>query len=104
MGNYTDFYPTENVIEWLKGDTEATVTFCQGNRFTTMVRKLAEKYPDRIRITHDDNKTFMAKIPVSTIRISVIEQNLTEEERKAVGERLRNSRINAATMSESGKS
>lgn len=80
MGNYTDFYPTENVIEWLKGDTEATVTFCQGNRFATMVRKLAEKYPDRIRITHDDNKTFMAKIPIKAINISIRELNLSEEE------------------------
>lgn len=104
MGNFTDFYPTENVIEWLKGEREATVTFCQGNKFASKVRKLAEKYPDKVKITHDDNKTFMAKIPVSAIRISVIEQNLTEEERKAVGERLRNSRINAATMSETGKS
>lgn len=90
MGNFTDFYPTENVIEWLKGEREATVTFCQGNKFASKVRKLAEKYPDKVKITHDDNKTFMAKIPTSAIKISIIERNLTDEELEEYRERGRN--------------
>lgn len=89
MGNFTDFYPTENVIEWLKGEREATVTFCQGNKFASKVRKLAEKYPDKVKITHDDNKTFMAKIPVAAISIR-IQRDLTDEEREERRERGRN--------------
>lgn len=78
----------ENVIEWLRNSETATVTFTQG-RYITKIRKLAEKYPDKVQITAENKDgSIVAHIPVKAIKINIIEgRELTEDEKKAIVER-----------------
>lgn len=78
----------ENVIEWLRNSETATVTFTQG-RYITKIRKLAEKYPDKVQITAENKDgSIVAHIPVKAIKINIIEgRELTEDEKKVMAER-----------------
>ena len=78
----------ENVIEFLRGSKTATVTFTQG-RYITKIRKLAEKYPDKVQITAENKDgSIVAHIPVKAIKINIIEgRELTEDEKKVMAER-----------------
>lgn len=78
----------ENVIEWIKDSKVATITFTQG-RYITKVKELAQKYPDRVQIVKDNaDGTIVAHIPVSAIKINIIERNLSEEQKRIAAERL----------------
>ena len=60
----------ENVIEFVLNDKTATVTFTQG-RYISKIKKLAEKYPDDVKITHvNKDSSIVAHVPVRWIRIS----------------------------------
>lgn len=78
----------ENVIEWLRNSETATVTFTQG-RYITKIRKLAEKYPDKVQITAENKDgSIVAHIPVKAIKINIIKgRELTEDEKKVMAER-----------------
>lgn len=81
-----DFYDSgdipENAIEWLKGRKTATVTLAGGTALNTRVRKLAKAKPDKCEITDEnDDKSIVAHIPVSWIRINP-EKELTAEQRE----------------------
>ena len=84
---------SENCIEWVNNSEIATVTFSHG-RFINRVEKLAQKFPNEVIITHRNyNKagnvsSIVAHIPVHYIKISNLKRDLSEEERKAIGERL----------------
>lgn len=78
----------ENVIEFLRGATTATVSFSQG-RFISKIKKLAEKYPDEVEIVAENKDgSIVAHIPTRYIKISSNKIEMSEEERKAIGERL----------------
>ena len=82
---------SENVIEFIKNEKRATVTFSQ-ERFKIKIRKLAEMYPDEVEIIADkDNDEYLyAHIPVKYIRIQRPRQvELTDEEREILVERLK---------------
>ena len=91
--NYTGESTQENVIEWLRGDKEVTVTFANRTKFNTKVRKLAEKYPDKVEIVADNRDgSIVAHLPLNWIKVAKPrEVNLSEEQRIALGERLRKS-------------
>lgn len=76
--------PCENAIEFLKGAKEATVTFTQG-RYITKIRKLAERFPDKVKIYSDKDGTLVAHIPTSAIKISLSEPRSMTEEARARG-------------------
>ncbi|MCD8325903.1 MAG: helix-turn-helix transcriptional regulator [Lachnospiraceae bacterium] len=60
----------ENVIEFMKDGSRATVTFCQG-RYISKIRKLAARCPDDCQIiAENDNRSIVASIPVRWIRIN----------------------------------
>ena len=80
----------ENVIEFLKDSKVATVTFSQV-RYISKIEKLAEKYPDDVQIVHRNKGSIVAHIPTSYIKINNRTRDLSEEERKAIGERLNRS-------------
>lgn len=84
----------ENVIEFMKDAKTATVTFSQG-RYITKIKNLAEKYPDKVEITAvNDDGSIVAHIPVSAIKINIIERNLSEEQKQEAAERLNKGREN----------
>jgi hypothetical protein len=69
--NYTGETSQENVIEWIRNDKEVTVTLCGNSRYATKVRKLAEQYPDEVKIMHVNNdNSIVAHLPLSYIKIS----------------------------------
>lgn len=82
----------DNVIEFLKNEDTATVTFSQG-RYITKIKKLAEKYPDECEIVAENKDgSIMTHIPVRWILISNRSRDLSEEERQVIADRLRNTR------------
>ena len=83
-------YSQENAIEWIKNSDTATVTFSQG-RYITRIKKLAEKYPDEVQICSENKDgSIVAHIPTKFIKISANKSNMTEEQKIANAERLRN--------------
>lgn len=69
--NYTGETSQENVIEWIRNDKEVTVTLCGNSRYATKVRKLAEQYPDEVKIIHVNNDgSIVSHLPLSYIKIS----------------------------------
>ena len=83
----------ENAISFLRGSKTATVTFSQG-RFISKIYKLAEKFPEDVQIVAENkNKegnvsSIVAHIPTHYLNISNRKRELSDEERKAIGERL----------------
>ena len=79
----------ENCIDFLTGEEYATASFSQG-RFKTVLRRLAEKYPDDVTLQGEGYGLLAAKVPVSWIRIARPKQvELTEGRKTELAERLR---------------
>lgn len=89
------FDSNENVIEWLRNNSTATVSFSQ-KRYVNKIYKLAEKYPDKIQIVHENSDgSIVAHVPVSAISINIREGRvLTDDEKDQLRERLANARKN----------
>lgn len=84
----------DNVIEFLKNDKTAVVTFSQG-KYISKIKKLAKKYPDECKIVAENNDgSILAHIPVNWVKISRIKREMSEEQRLQSTERLRNYRRN----------
>ena len=80
----------ENVLEWIKNEPVATVTFSQG-KYITKIRKLAKRFPDECQITHENQDgSIVAHIPVKWIKINNTQREMTEEEKRLAAERIRN--------------
>lgn len=79
----------ENNIEFLRNQTTATVCFSQG-RFISKIKKLKEKYPDDVDICVENaDGSIVAHIPTKWVKISPRTSNMTEEQRQATAERLK---------------
>lgn len=86
--NYTGETSQENVIEWIRGDKEVTVTFANNTRYNSKVRKLAEQYPDEVKIVTDNyDGSLVAHLPLSYIKVSH-PRVLSEESKIKAAERL----------------
>lgn len=79
----------EYVIEWVEGDKTATVTAPEGSALSNKLIKLASECPDDVEMKH----TELFHVPVKWVKVSQPRKvEYTEEQRKKIGERLRNSR------------
>lgn len=82
-------YSRENVIGWFKDSEIATVTFSQG-RYISRIKKLAEKYPDDVKVLENADGTILAYIPVKAIHISIVHRTeMSDERKKAASERMK---------------
>lgn len=85
----------ENVIEFIRDEKIATVTFCQG-RYISRIKELAEKKPDECKIVAENaDGTVVAHIPTSWVRINP-NRELSEETLEKYSEnmkRVRNSLV-----------
>lgn len=92
---------TENAIEFTKHSKRATVTFSQP-RYISRIKKLAEKYPEECEIvalakSTGEGETICAHVPTAWLRITPpAVRDLTDEQRKVIGEKLLVSRQNIA--------
>ena len=90
----------ENVIEFLRGATTATVSFSQG-RFISKIKKLAEKYPDEVEIVAENKDgSIVAHIPTRYIKISSNKIEMSDEKREALRERFINNVLNNNSLEE----
>lgn len=81
---------SENIIEFLRGEETATVTFSQG-RYISRIRELKERFPDQVEITDEPETNggyLVAHVPTKWIRVSPPPQReYTEEQLEAMRER-----------------
>lgn len=81
----------ENVLEWLNGQTKVTCTL-NDPKYIRIVKELAKKKPDKVTIDAENKDgSIVATIPKSAIKINIVNRELTDEQRKELGERLRKS-------------
>lgn len=77
---------TENVIEWIKDQDRATLTFSQ-RRTITKVKRLAERYPEECQIVAENQDgSICAHVPVSWVKI--LPPKKVSEERRELSRRL----------------
>ena len=77
----------ENVIEWLRDEETATVTFTQG-RMKKRIMKLAEERPDEVFVTAiNADGSMCARIPTRWIKVSP-PRIVSEEQVEAAKERI----------------
>lgn len=82
---------TENVIEWLRDQEQATLTLTQ-QRTITSVKKLADKHPEECRIVSENKDgSICAHVPVRWITVRPPRQ-LSEETKRMMTERLQKSK------------
>lgn len=79
----------ENMIEWVSGQHTITCTFTQ-NKFVHKVESLAKKHPDKVKIlAKNDDGSICAKLPIKSLKLSIIERELSEEDKQIRAERMR---------------
>ena len=75
----------EFAIEWVKGSTTATVTFPGGSKYASKLKKLAEEYPEEVKLRYEnEDKSVVGTIPVKYIKISHPRKVEYTDEQKAV--------------------
>ena len=88
---------TENVLEFISGTRTATVTFTN-QKHINRIKKLYEERKDDFKYFHENTDgSICAKLPLKWIKISPTKRNsriYTEEEKRKIAERLKNSRRN----------
>lgn len=82
----------ENSIEWITGQHTITCTISQ-KRYIRKIEELAQKYPKKVKIiARNDDGTILARLPLKALKLSIIERELTDEQRdemsKAFKERI----------------
>ena len=87
---------TECAIEWLTNNRTATVTLPGRSKYCSKVKKLAEQYPEEVKIRHcNPDGSIVATIPVKYVKIShpkTVTREYTEEERELLRERMKKMR------------
>lgn len=79
----------ENVIEFIKDEERATVTFSQG-RYKSRIKQLAKSHPEECQIIAENQDGSMcAHVPVKWIRINPSKE-LSDEERERRSNHARN--------------
>lgn len=79
----------ENCIEWLTGQHTITCTFSQP-KFIKKVENLQKKHPEKVKIlARNDDGTIVCKLPIKSLKLSIIKRELTEEQRKELSKKFK---------------
>lgn len=78
----------ENCIEWLSGQHNIVCSISQ-QKYITKIKKLAEKYPKKVKIKFNKDGTICAKLPIKALKLSIIERELSEEQRKEMSRKFK---------------
>ena len=83
----------ETSIERIQGDTYCNV-YTGERKFVNQLLQLNKDYPDEVQLTDYGDGTVGAKVPYSWFRFvkPPTKRNYTEEQRKAMGERMKKAR------------
>lgn len=80
----------ENVIEFLKGQTTATVTF-SSEKWRRKLRRLRDEHPSEVDIFTDDETYTCGHVPVNWFKIHP-PRALSDDQKAELAERMRNIR------------
>ena len=87
----------ENCIYWLDGDKEATINVNGRSRYATRLRKLANDYPEEVKILSDeDGRYLVACIPVKAVKINIVKREMTDEQKQRLVQTLAKTRESSA--------
>lgn len=78
----------ENCIEWLSGQHNIICSISQ-QKYITKIKKLAEKYPKKVKIKFNKDGTICAKLPIKALKLSIIERELSDEQRKEMSRKFK---------------
>lgn len=78
----------ENCIEWLSGQHNIVCSISQ-QKYIIKIKKLAEKYPKKVKIKFNKDGTICAKLPIKALKLSIIERELSEEQRQEMSRRFK---------------
>lgn len=81
-------FNNENCIEWLSGQHNIVCSISQ-QKYITKIKKLAEKYPKKVKIKFNKDGTICAKLPIKALKLSIIERELSEEQRQEMSRRFK---------------
>lgn len=90
----------ENAIEFYTGDKKCTVSLTN-QKYCNRIKKLYGKVPDQFDwFEVNADGSVYARIPLSWVKITPPQKsNLTDEQRREIAERLRNSRSSQKLIS-----
>lgn len=77
----------ENVIEWVKGQSTATITAPNKSRLMSMVSAAKERMPEDVEITENADGSIVAHVPAAWVKIRVPRQ-LTDDQKAALASKL----------------
>ena len=78
----------ENCIEWISGQHNIVCSISQ-QKYITKIKKLAEKYPKKVKIKFNKDGTICAKLPIKALKLSIIERELSEEQRQEMSRKFK---------------
>jgi hypothetical protein len=81
-------FNNENCIEWLSGQHNIICSISQ-QKYITKIKKLAEKYPKKVKIKFNKDGTICAKLPIKALKLSIIERELSDEQRKEMSRKFK---------------
>ena len=103
MKNFIDGEIKETCVNFIDKDNMASVQVFQA-KYINQIKALAEKYPDRVKMIETNQKgVVLAHLPKEFVHISIGERSkreMTEDQRAAAAERLRNAREKKAGLNE----
>ena len=77
----------ENVIEWIRDESQASLTLTQG-RFKSRIEKLAVEWPGECEIlARNKDGSIFAHVPISWVKIGP-PREVSEEQRRQAKERM----------------
>ena len=78
----------ENCIEWISGQHNIVCSISQ-QKYISKIKKLAEKYPKKVKIKFNKDGTIFAKLPLKALKLSIIERELSEEQRQEMSRKFK---------------
>lgn len=77
----------ENNIEWITGEKVISLTLTS-QRYITKIKKLAEKKPDDVKLTVNNDGSIYAEIPLTYLKLRA-PKDLTDEQRQKIADRFK---------------
>ena len=79
----------ENCIEWISNQHSITCTLSQ-LKWVNKVKQLQKKHPDKVKIVaENEDGSIVAKMPIKALKLSIIERELSDEQRQEMSHRLK---------------
>lgn len=86
----------ECVIEWIRGGEYAGITAHSNSKLKGKIKKLAEKYPDEVKIiSENQDGSIFAHVPIKYVKVSR-PREVSEERKKEASERIKKYRAEQA--------